>query len=316
MRGLKQIGAASVAMLAAMTSGIVATSGALAQTFELNELDDGYLTLPVTIGEAGPYSFVFDTGASHTAIALPVAEELGFISEWNETDRVRSLTQVFQAERFTLQEFSVAGEPAQDINAVVIPVAPQTTHTIAGLLGADALAPDGYTLNFPERRLDLDNHRVRFEDGVYDQDLNLLFGAARITGQRTYVLVLIDSGAPYTIVNDAFRERRTIGVELQWGVGGVGHEEETAVSALPLRRVQIGGVCWATAYAFKADLDIFESLGWQDVPAMVMGMDLLNAGVLTVDREAGTFDFSPAFPEADCEHQRRVRYSDAIRRPS
>lgn len=290
---------------------ISAPSGA--QTLELEPIGAGYLTLPVMIDGQGPYRFVFDTGASHTAIAEPVATALGFVSVWSDYDDIQSLTRVFTAERFELSRMQIGDLDPIDINAVVVPVAPENPLVIAGLIGSDAIGPQGYQIDFARGVLDLDLHEARFADGLYDPERRLLYGAARIAGQREPVRVFIDSGSPYTIVNQAFREspRRGAGVNMRYGIFGVDdEEEEDGVDARPLRRVQFGGVCWGVATAIKAELDIFTALGWEDVPAMVMGMDMLSAGILTVDRETGFFDFEPATPEAACDHDRRIRYTD------
>ncbi len=305
---LKACWTAALGAAAALTMG-----SAHAQTLEMEPIGAGYLTLPVMIGENGPYRFVFDTGASHTAIAQPVAEELGFVPIQFDFDDVQSLTRRFGAERFALNDFQIAELEPVNVNAVVVPVAPDSPLIIAGLIGADAIAPLGYRIDFANRTLDLDIHTVEFRDGLYDQERRLLYGAARIRGQSETVRILVDSGAPYTIVNQAFRERRQRGaaVHLRYGIYGVDNEEpEDGTQALPLRRVQFGAVCWEIASAVRAELDIFSALGWEDVPAMVMGMDMLSAGILTVDREVGRFDFSPATPEAACSNDRRIQYTD------
>ena len=51
----------------------------------------------------------------------------------------------------------------------------------------------------------------------------------------------------------------------------------------------------------NADLDIFEHLGWENEPAIVLGMDLLQYADITVDRETGSFQIDAAVPDYACE---------------
>ncbi len=50
---------------------------------DLGTTPAGHPTVIINVGDHGPYSFVLDTGASHTAIALPMAEEVGYQPESN-----------------------------------------------------------------------------------------------------------------------------------------------------------------------------------------------------------------------------------------
>ena len=78
-RRLRTASAAALLAAIGLATGAAHSSEALAgDDIQLERTPSGHLLLPVTIGDAGPFPFILDTGASHTAIAAPVAEQLGF----------------------------------------------------------------------------------------------------------------------------------------------------------------------------------------------------------------------------------------------
>ena len=301
MRRPRQILMAGLAAL-----GLTAASEA--QTVTLQRAPSGHLTVPVEIDNSGPYTFLLDTGASNTAIAQPIAEALGFHSVWENYGDVQSLTTLFSAERFALVDLSFGGLPPLQLNSVVIPVDGNQTHPVAGLLGADAMASAHYRIDFAAAELILDAPLPEHADGrVHPR--NLLIGWADLPRGMHGVRVMLDSGSARTLVNERLRSRvlnRTGGVV--YHVGGVEGrrlaEDDTEAETVLLRNIEIGGLCLNSVIGLQADLDIFQALDWSDMPAMVLGMDVLQHAIVTVDREAGTFEISAADPADACRGDR------------
>ncbi len=290
--------------IAAGLAWVLLASAGSAEPLPLGRTPSGHFTIDVQIGADGPFIFLIDTGASNTAIAQPVAETLGFQSVWEDYDDVQSLTTLFSAERFVLQDLRFGGLPPASLNSVVIPISTDQASAVAGLLGADAMPAVPYSIDFPNALLTLDAAPPRHADGMVDEH-NLLIGDAGLFNGVRSVRVMIDSGSSRTIVNERLRARalsRSRGVTVN--IHGVDSRLPARAEPILLRDIQMGGLCLDSVVAVQADLDIFEALGWRSVPAIVLGMDVLQHARITVDREAGVFEISGVAEENICVDER------------
>jgi len=295
-------GSAIAAALSLLAAGVTEPARAVPETgIPMERTPSGHLLLPVTIGEAGPFAFILDTGASHTAIAAPVAESLGFRSQLAETGDVQALTTRFLAERFALNDFVVARQSPVDLVSVIIPVDPDSPVPVAGLVGADAIAAPRYAMDFAQATLTLDAPPVQRIDGRIDP-VGLLVAEAGMLRANRPVRVMIDSGSSRTIVNQALRHRLADQhMRLHTMVGGVDGRLQEEAGLVQIRRFRLGGLCVSGLQVLQSDLDIFRHMGWQDEPAMVIGMDVLQFTRIAVDRDTGTVQIDAAVDEFDCE---------------
>jgi len=289
--------AVSLAVLAALAGG---SASAALERLTFQRAPSGHLLVPVQINGQGPYIFLFDTGASHTAIAQPVAESLGFQSNWIRTGDVQSLTTRFEAERFALNRFEFAASGPVDIDSVVIPVSPDDANPVAGLLGADAIVARRYTIDFSAGTLTLDTATPQNADGRVSP-IGLLVSPAYIRRSVGRINVLIDSGSAHSIVNPRLaryiRQRSgTVPVILN----GVDNAIDMEAAPIDIRRFQIGSLCVGHFNALKSDLDVFGAMGWEYEPAMVLGMDVLRHAVITVDRDTGIVQIDAADENNSC----------------
>ncbi|WP_339743047.1 retropepsin-like aspartic protease [uncultured Maricaulis sp.] len=284
------------------------SSAALAEPVVLERAPSGHLIVEVEIGAGGPYIFLLDTGASSTAISQPIAETLGFQSVWEDYGDVQSLTARFSAEHFTLQDLRFAGLAPISLDSVIIPVDGAEVRPVAGLLGADAIPTARYSVDFANATLTLDANTPEHADG-YVNSQNLLLGQAELGQGMHGVRVMIDSGSARTLINERLR------TQVQHRAGGVTYNIDGVASRLPsdtgveaqpvlLRGLELGGLCRNSVLALQADLDIFEALDWGNMPAMVIGMDVLQYATITVDREAGTFEISATNANDACRGER------------
>lgn len=268
----------------------------------LERTPSGHLLLPVTIGEDGPFPFILDTGASHTAIAAPIAEQLGFQSRWEHVDDVQALTTRFEAERFALHSLNFGDQSPIDLLSVIIPVEEGQPIPVAGLLGVDAIRAVRYHVDFAAGQLELAPSPASRADGRIDP-AGLLVGDAAMLRASRPVRVMLDSGSARTIANVPLD--RLVGsrhmVMRAMTVGGIDGREVEEASLLSIRQFRMGGLCFPSLRVLNADLDIFEHLGWENEPAIVLGMDLLQYAEITVDRETGSFQIDAAVPEYACE---------------
>jgi predicted aspartyl protease len=293
------------------TACLLGTTAASAQTIPMERTPSGHYTVQVEISDFGQHTFILDTGASHTAIAQTVAEDLGFVSLWEEVDDVQALTERFEAERFRVEDINIAGLEATALNTVVIPQTPEDPRTVSGLLGPDILPAGNYRIDFTDQTLQVGTSGPRHEDGVFDQERQLMFATAEMGRGHMPINVLIDSGSAQTLVNPAMRafvRRHWSGITIN--VGGVSGRIVHETEAVGLYGMQIGGVCFGHVTAVKADFDVFNGLGWGDTPSIILGLDVLSTVELTVDREAGVFEFGPGGTNPECNAERVQRRAD------
>lgn len=274
------------------------------QDIELQRASSGHLVLPVSIGGTGPFIFILDTGASHTAIASSVAQRFGFVPLSQRYDDVQTLTTRFEAERFPLYSLQFGDQAPIDIDSVIIPVEEGQPAPVAGLLGADAIAARRYVLDFGNGRLEFSPEPLRHADGTIDA-AGLLIGNASMLRTSRPVRVMLDSGSARTIANiplDRMVGNRHM-VMRSMTVGGIDGREVEEASLTTIRQFQLGELCFPALRVLHSDLDIFRHLGWDDEPALIVGMDLLRYARVSVDRTSGSVQIDAATGEFACDRQ-------------
>ncbi|BDX00474.1 aspartyl protease family protein [Maricaulis maris] len=272
----------------------------------LERAPSGHLLLPVTLNGGEPQTFILDTGASNTAIAQPVAEATGFVSQWQSYDLVQSLNDRFDAERYVIDQLVMTGVAPVSVNSVIIPVPADHPLPVAGLLGADAIRSDRYEIDFEGATLRLDSAAAEHPDGRIEPR-GLLIGQAQLRRRSAPVHVIIDTGSSHTLINRELRRHLfDAGVQFNINVRVTGIEDGDGEEAAPvlLRQLQIGGLCVDRAPALQSDLDVFDAMGWADEPAMVIGMDTLRHARLRIDRTSGVFEISGSTEDTQCNGDR------------
>jgi len=297
MHNLKRTTVSLMCLATAVTGG---TSWADDETVIMERAPSGHFLLPVHINNGGPYTFLFDTGASHTAIAQPVAESLGFQSVWTRTGDVQSLTTRFEAERFALDRLQFSQTGPVQINSVVIPAPEDSDNPVVGLLGADAITSDQYSVDFSTGTLRLYGTSLEYADGSVNA-LGLLLSDASVRRGISHINVIIDSGSARSIVNERLaRYMRQRSHTVRFNINGVDDHIDMDAAPVTIRRFVIGGLCMNRFVALQADLDVFDSLGWIHEPAIVLGMDVLQYTNIQVDRETGRVQIDAAGDGTDC----------------
>lgn len=302
----------ALCLFTGIASAAAATQDTETSSLTLGSTPAGHPTVVINVGEHGPYSFVLDTGASHTAIALPMALEVGYRQEDQDESEVQALDAVFVADEYQLNFVSVNGRPIGAVDSVVLPAAEGEPLDYVGFLATDALGVDRYQLNFATNQLILNGPEPAFRDGMYSASRGLVYTEARIGNRRPRIRVMIDTGSPRTFVNARMRNLLPDrGTRITFNTRGVERARPTGTRAVTLRDLRVGGACLDVVPALFANLDIFRSLGWLDEPAIILGMDAMQNLNLVVDRESGFVELS-ATSEADTCRRPRVQFSGVL----
>jgi|UniRef100_UPI0035CA51FF predicted aspartyl protease len=254
---------------------------------QLAFVSDGLrMTVPVTIGPAGPYRFVVDTGAERTVISRELAGTLGLAP--GRSVHVTAMAGSAQFATVVIPDIKI-GSPNTGARLIgtriEAPAFIANNLGAAGLIGIDTLQGHAVSIDFVQQLMTVtpSTKRTRTErfgpDDIVIRARNL-FGQLVVT-DATYrgrkVRVVIDTGADTSMGNMALRKlaapggKGTTPLALLSVTGAMLQTDYTL-----LDRVQIGDISLASLPVAFADAAPFGRLGLSDRPALLLGMDALR----------------------------------------
>ena len=262
-----------------------------------------HMMAPVHINGQGPFSFLLDTGANISCVSRRLAERLDLKSV--EQAQVHTVVGVRSRPIVHLDLLQIGPRDRRNVRAPSLPI---SAPEIDGVLGVDWLKGQRLTLDFKARSMEITKSRSdRDEPGRV-----VVVPARRRNGQLTIVdadlngkpiSAIIDSGAQGTPCNRALRE--LVRQQDAASRGGIRQEpefvrmetlagesftgESVFLPFLRLGRLRLGNV--PVTYA---NMHVFDVWGLKDVPALVIGIDLLSQFervALDFGRSAVRFDF-------------------------
>jgi len=235
------------------------------------------MTAPVFINGQGPFPFVVDTGANESVISLELAAQLNLPK--GPPQPLHSIVDVQMAETVTAAEMRVGDRAMTNLRMSALPA---DGIGGPGLLGLDRLSDQRLTLNFSDRRLLLQASKKARSDPD-----DIVLAARRRSGQLTLidakvmdetVTAFLDTGAEVSCGNlklktfiqsrippDHWRPAAIISVTGQTLEGESATLSSMHVGVLNINHLNV----------VFADLHTFHIWNMVDVPAMVLGIDVL-----------------------------------------
>ena len=239
------------------------------------------MTVPVNVSGFGPFRFMVDTGADHTAISRQLATRLGL--SLRAGARLHSATGVSIVSTATVPQLQLGARTLRIDRAPLL----EASHMGAdGILGTDLLRSQRVVFDFkagnmtvvpaaaPQWRLGPDEILVR---GRLKRGRLILTDAVADGAKAT---VILDTGSQGTIGNSALRKRllgnkrKASGSEVL--VQSVTGDKLLAESVF-VKRLEIGGVELRDCEILFADAHTFKQLGYDSRPALLLGMNALRA---------------------------------------
>jgi len=240
----------------------------------------GRMTVPVTIGSAGPYPFTIDTGAERTVISRELAGLLGLAR--GPQVRLTAMTGTSTVKTVVIPSLSVSTAGAGRIEA---PELEGKDLGAPGLLGLDTLKDHAVSINFDTNQMTVKPSRKRRYQAVAAPDeiviqAKSLLGQLVVTdafyrGQR--VRVVLDTGSVVSMGNLALRDtliRRKIKMTPITLTGVTG--DRMTADYTQIGEVKIGGMTFQNLPVAFANAAPFERLGLKKQPALLLGMDALR----------------------------------------
>lgn len=277
-------------LVSAIALGVGLMASAQADdVLELRQSFAGHFVLPTMVGDSGPYPFILDTGANHTAILEALAHQLNLSFQDGLPETLYGLTGSNATVVLGISRIDYGIGPAPVERAVTIDADINAELVAFGILGADAFAGRRLEIDFSDNVVRVDPQ----EDWSGDLEgrisgQGLLMATGTVSGIET--TFMIDTGATRSFINEALAREVLTGRQMQrvevFGMGPQGaHAGEVGIGT-----VRFTGLCQRNVRALATDFPIFETIGLEDEPAMIVGLDLLDTGVVRVDYASGRFE--------------------------
>ena len=281
------------ALLAALAApGAALTQEAQVDEFRADQTTDRVRrsTVPVFINEQGPFRFAVDTAASASVVASDLVDRLN-IAPAGELD----MHTVIGLERVPAVRARTLSSGALSVGEARMAVGSRAGLIgLDGLLGLDLLANQRLVMRFRgqgrssinrsrpdhDQFLGVVRPRVRFQP-PQGGGAELMVVNALVRGQQ--VQAIVDTGAQVTLINPALaaaaearpfqsRSASTGDMLVQSPTGRAALAQAMIVSSVHFDELVLDRLA-----VLMGDFHIFRLLGLADVPAMLMGVDVLGA---------------------------------------
>lgn len=234
------------------------------------------LTVPVHLGERGPFRFLVDTGSQNTVISSTLAERLALVPGGEAT--VIGVAGSRRMPTVVLDEVALG---RRSIFGLLAPVLDGRYIGADGIIGVDGLQGQRVLLDFRRNIMAIGDARDLGGNTGYD----IIVTARRRSGQLIMtnavidwvkVDVVVDTGAESSIGNRALQRalaRRT----------SSGQEQLTSVTGQKIiadiglaSRLELGAMTFSSVRIAYADSPAFAALGLESRPALLLGMTQLR----------------------------------------
>jgi predicted aspartyl protease len=281
---LLAVGAASLPLSRAMAQPVVEVPDQDDAPSKLETGNDKFqhMLAPVTINGKGPFQFLMDTGANVSCVSRALADRLDLTP--GPSSRVHTVVGVRERPSVLIEHLQVGSRSRKQVKA---PSLPFSSQGVDGVLGVDWLKGQRLVLGFKTKSLEITRSREdRPETG------RVLVPARRRLGQLTIVdadlngrriSAMIDSGAQTTLCNAPLRK---LVLDAETRKGQATEHQKVQMETLAgepfqgellfLPFVRLGGLHLGNVPVVYADMHVFDIWGLKEIPALVLGMDLLT----------------------------------------
>ncbi len=251
------------------------------------------MTVPVRIGQQGPFRFVIDTGSQTTVLSTDLARQLALPSA--RTARIVGIGGSQTVSTAIVEELGLGKRSLYSLEVALL----EAAHIGAdGIVGIDSLQRQRVLLDFARNTMAVGDARSLGGNGGFEIVVTarrrrgqLIMTDAVIDGVRTDVV--IDSGAETSMGNralqNALSRRRTTQQAILISVTG---QRITADIGYP-RKLEFGTIGITNLLVAYADAPVFAVLELERKPALLLGMRelrLFKRVAIDFDRRKVYFD--------------------------
>lgn len=256
----------------------------------------GRVIAPIRINGQGPFRLIVDTGANRSVISTDVANALQVAP--NGTGEVHSINGVEVAPVVPLASLTFEGLALASDSALVM-----NSNALMGengVLGVDSISNRRLRVDFERGCMEITSSDARrAPPGWFSIQGELRFGNLLIARGRISdvdVAVLVDTGSDTTLANEALREAlgraRIRRANMFLATSLTSGRTVYANEAIDLPPLQFSSVSLRNLTAYPGEFHIFQVLGLQDQPALLIGMDAIShLRAIEVDYGSGRLYF-------------------------
>lgn len=287
---------AALTLLAGLPAAFAAAPAPISVPLSYDK--DGRPTVPVGINGKGPFALVADTAAGGTALTPGLVQELGLVADTGSHVAVRGASGTSTVQAFNLENLSVGALEVRPARATSLPNG--AISDSRGVLGAGTFANGRLEFDFAAGRLNA-GPSVATPSGfraIKAQVVHRIFHIVPAKIGDREVPALIDSGARGTLANLKMMQalgyseadpRLTLEARPS---GATGHVMRTWTGASA--DVVVGGQMLAGQKLIFAELPVFEPLGLDDGPSLLLGIDSLRRfDAVAIDYPRAEVQFRP-----------------------
>ena len=245
----------------------------------------------------GPMPFIIDTGASKSIIYRSLTAMIGLQALPNQSKRILTATGYRRVLVYPVTDFFVLGRTLQVSETVALPDI--IGSDAKGLIGVDMLADLTLYVDMQAGEADLAPHAPSGDGWITIQGRPVAYGslALEINIGGLDIPVIVDTGASDTVINTAGSEaisRSATGVRRETITASISRGDEMVFTALRVPSFKIGDFERTNMRLVVSDLPVFTMLGARDVPAIILGMDLLGQQPFAIDFKNWRLNLRPA----------------------
>ena len=251
----------------------------------------GRVLAPVLVDGQGPFRFLVDTGATHSALSPALVARLALVTDSSAPVRIQGVTGSAIVPTVKVRRLEAGAIRLHDLEMPVIE--PHVFAEADGILGTEGMRGHRLDIDFVADRVTITRSRGEAAPRGFTvvparrRRHGVLVVDARIGTVRG--LAIIDTGAERTLGNPLLQRRLLLGA----GSAGAARSPTEVYGAtdavqpgesLYAPRVRVGDAVLENLQVTFADLHVFRYWGLQDTPALLLGMDLLGvASRLIID---------------------------------
>lgn len=244
----------------------------------------------------GPLPFIIDTGASKSVIYRGLTAMIGLQALPNQSKRILTATGYKRVLVYPVTDFFVLGRTLKVTETVALPDI--IGSDAKGLIGVDMLAGLTLYIDMQMGQGDLSVGPPSGNDWVTVQGRPVAYGslALEVNIGGLDIPVIVDTGASDTVINTAGSEaigRSATGVRRETITASMSQGKKMAFVALRVPSFKIGDFGRTNMRLVVSDLPVFAMLGARDVPAIILGMDLLGQQPFAIDFKNWRLNIKP-----------------------
>jgi len=246
------------------------------------------LMVGVHVNGVGPFPFIIDTGASRSIIYRSLTALMDMEAVPYTSRRIITTNGYKSALVYPMGDIFALG---QSINLPDTVALPDIAGSEAkGLMGIDLLAgkvlvvrPQAGTASLLKNALSLDP-----AEWAYIQGKPVAYGslALKLEIGGVTVPLIVDTGASDTVINGAGAEtllRSATDIRTEKVTAVIARGRTVSREKLILPRFELGGKSFNNTPIYVADLPIFRMLGAKNVPAIILGMNVIGQQDFAID---------------------------------